>query len=116
MIKAPAQSRLHLTAAGRPGPEHADVVVGFAERPVDLAGLVPAFAAARRHRVVWIVYPRPGRPGTDLRREWLVRALRQHGMAAVEDLPVDNAWSALRLRPIADRRRAALSVVRGGDR
>ncbi|HEX7322943.1 MAG TPA: hypothetical protein VF299_08420, partial [Mycobacterium sp.] len=37
VLKAPLESRLRLIAAGQPDPDRADVVIGFAQRSVDLA-------------------------------------------------------------------------------
>ena len=105
VIGAPVESRLRLLAAGRTDPDRADVVIGFATRPVDLAWLKPAYAAARAGRLAWVNYPVPGRPGTDLRLDWLLRALRQYGVEVVREVPVDDAWSALRLQPISDEPR-----------
>lgn len=101
VINAPVESPLRLLAAGLPDPERADVVIGFATRSVDLAWLRPAYAAAHAGRLAWLSYPKPGRPGTDLRRDWLIRALRQYRVEASEDVSINAAWSALRLQPLA---------------
>lgn len=97
VLNAPPESRLRLLTAGSRDPDVADVVIGFASRPVDLAWLRPAYAAAHAGRVAWITYPKPGRPGTDIRRGWLILALRQYGIEVVQDLSIDHAWSAVRL-------------------
>lgn len=104
VINAPAESGLRLLTAVSRNPERADVVVGFATRPVDLAWLRPAYAAAHAGRLAWISYPKPGRPGTELRRDWLVRAFRQYGIETVQEVSIDLDWSALRLRPANDYR------------
>ncbi len=101
VINAPPESRLRLLTAGSLNPDQADVVIGFATRPVDLAWLRAAYAAARSGRLGWVVYPKPGRPGTDLRRDWLTRALRQYGVEATQDVSIDCAWSATLLRSSA---------------
>jgi hypothetical protein len=113
VINAPLGSRLKLLAAGRPHPDDADVVIGFAGRPVELALLGPAYAAARAGRLVWLNYPKPGRPGTDLRREWLLRALQQYGVKAVEDVSINHIWSALRLRPAKHGQQPVTSAATG---
>lgn len=100
VINAPREARLRLRAAGEQDPNRAEVVIGFASRQVDLAWLRAAFAAARAGRPAWVAYPTPGRPGTDLRREWMVRVLRQYGVDAGQDVSIDHAWSAFRLHPI----------------
>lgn len=102
VVNAPPESRLRLLTTGGPNPDQADAVIGCAVRPVDLAWLRSAYSAARAGRLAWVSYPNPGVPGTDLRRDWLVRALRQYGVEAVQDVWIDGSWSALRLRPAKD--------------
>ncbi len=102
VVNAPPESRLSLLTSGGPNPDQADVVIGFAARPVDLAWLRSLYAAARAGRLAWVSYPKPGQPGTDLRRDWLVRALRQYGVQAAQDVSINDTWSALRLRPAKD--------------
>ena len=99
VVNAPPESGLRLRTAGGPNPDQADVVIGFAVRPADLAWLRSVYAAARAGRLAWVSYPKPAQPGTDLRRDWLVRALRQYDVEAVQDLSINGTWSALRLRP-----------------
>jgi hypothetical protein len=98
VVNAPPGSRLKLSTAGRCDPDHADVVIGFATQPVDLARLKSVYAAARTGRLAWLSYPKPGRPGTSLLRDWLLRALHQHGVDAVHEVSIDTCWTALRLR------------------
>lgn len=95
VINAPPESTLRLLSAGNRNPEQADVVIGFATRPVDLVWLKPVYAAARDGRLAWVSYPKPGRPGTTLRRDWLVRALYQYGVEMVQEVSIDPAWLAL---------------------
>ena len=102
VVNAPPESRLCLLRTAGSNPDQADVVIGFAVRPADLAWLRPVYAAARDGRLAWVSYPKPGQPGTDLRRDWLVRALRQYGVEAVQDLSINGTWSALRLGPAKD--------------
>ncbi|HYB38361.1 MAG TPA: hypothetical protein VEF72_23290 [Mycobacterium sp.] len=77
------------------------MVIGFAVRP-DLPSLRPVYAAAHAGRLAWVSYPKPGQPGTDLRRDWLIRALRQYSVEAVQDVSINDTWSALRLRSAKD--------------
>lgn len=112
VINAPPESRLRLLTAGSLNPDQAHVVIGFATRPVDLTWLKPAYAAARSGRLAWVSYPKAGRPGVDLRRDWLVRALRHYGVEAAEDVSIDHAWSAIRLDP-ADVGRAVPAAKAG---
>jgi len=99
VVNAPPESGLRLRTAGGPNPDRADVVIVLAVRPAALAWLRSVHAAAPAGRLAWVSYPKPGQPGTDLRRDWLVRALRQYDVEAVQDLSVNGTWSALRLRP-----------------
>lgn len=99
VVNAPPGSASLVPTAGGLEPHDADAVVGFALRPVDLARLRSVYAAALAARLAWVSYPKPGRPGTELHRDWLVRALRHYGVEAVEDVSINESWSALRLRP-----------------
>ncbi|MBV8347449.1 MAG: hypothetical protein JOZ49_07935, partial [Mycolicibacterium sp.] len=96
VVNAPPESGLRLLMTGGSKPGQADVVIGFGVRPADLAWLRSVYAAARAGRLAWISYPSPGQPGIDLRRDWLVRALRQYGVEAVQDVSINGTWSALR--------------------
>ena len=99
VVNAPPESRLRLLSTAGSNPDQADVVIGFAVRPADLAWLRSVYVAARAGRLAWVIYPNPGQPGIDLRRDWLVRALRQHGVEAVQDVSINRTWSALWLHP-----------------
>ena len=102
VVNVPAESRLRLLRTAGSNPDRADVVIGFAVRPADLAWLRSVYAAARAGRLAWLIYPNPGQPGTDLRRDWLFRALRQYGVEAVQDVSINRTWSALQLGPAKD--------------
>ena len=102
VVNVPPESRLRLLRTAGSNPDQADVVVGFAFRPADLAWLRSVYAATRAGRLAWVIYPRPGQPGTDLRRDWLVRALRQYGVEAVQDVSINRTCSALQLGPAKD--------------
>ena len=111
VVNAPPESWLSLLTTSGSTPDQADVVIGCAVRPVDLAWLRSVYAAAHGGRLAWVSYPRPGRPGTDLRRDWLVVALRQYGVEAVQDVSINNAWSALRLCPAEDDHQPDISTA-----
>ena len=102
VLNAPPESGLRQPTTGVPNPDQADVVIGFAVRPADLSWLRSVYAAARAGRLAWVIYPEPGQPGIDLRRDWLIRALRHYGVEAVGDVSINNTWSALRLRSATD--------------
>ena len=102
VVNVPPESRLRLLRTAGSNPDQADVVVGFAFRPADLAWLRSVYAATRAGRLAWVIYPTPGQPGIDLRRDWLVRALRQYGVEASQEASINRTWSAMRLRPAED--------------
>lgn len=113
VINAPIESRLRLLASGNTDPVHADVVIGFGTRKVDLAWLKAVYAAARAGRLAWVGYPRPGRPGTDLPRGWLLSALRQYGVGSTQDVAIDCVWSALRLCTAGDNHNSVIGGANG---
>lgn len=79
----------------------ADAVLAFAAVAADLTGVAaPALAAAREDRLAWIAYPKAGQLGTDLNRDRLAIAARDHGVQPVRQVSIDEVWSALRFRPI----------------
>lgn len=100
IVNPPPEWDVPIAAGLDPG--HADTVVGFALRAKDLARLRPVYAAARAARTAWVSYPKPGRPGADLQRNWLLRALHQHGVGVLDDLSINDVWSALLLCPARD--------------
>ncbi|MEO6793106.1 MAG: hypothetical protein ABI253_04270 [Mycobacterium sp.] len=100
VINAPHESALRLLAISRTNPDDADVVIAFATRRVDLAWLKAVYSAAGSGRTGWVVYSEPGQPGTDLRWEWFIAALRQYGVQAVQQVPIDGVWSAVLLQRI----------------
>lgn len=100
VLNAPLESELRLLPISRANPYDADVVIAFAIRRRDLARLKAAYTAAHSGRLGWIVYPEPGQPGSDLRWEWFLAALRQYGVHAVQQVPIDGSWSAVLLQRI----------------
>jgi hypothetical protein len=99
VVNAPPDCALLVSRAGGLEPNRADVVIGFAIERADLASLNRVYAAALDARLAWVSYPRSGGLGTDLQRDWLVRAVRRYGVQAVEHVAIDDSWSALLLRP-----------------
>ena len=116
VVNAPPESGLKLLTTGGSKPDRADVVIGFAVRPVDLPSLRSVCAAARAGRLAWVSYPKPGQPGTDLRRDWLIRALRQYSVEAAQDVSINDTWSALRLRPAKDDHPPDISTANQGSK
>lgn len=97
VINAPLHSALRQLPISRANPYGSDVVIAFAMRRVDLAWLKPAYRAAYARRTSWLVYPEPTRPGTDLRWDWFLAALRQYGVHVIEQISIDRNWSAVQL-------------------
>lgn len=100
VINAPRESGIRLLAISRANPYDSEVVIAFATRRRELAWLRAAYSAASAGRQAWIVYPEPGRPGTDLRWEWFLAALRQYGVDAVQHVSLEGGWSAVLLQRI----------------
>jgi hypothetical protein len=50
--------------------------------------------------VLWIAYPKAGR--SDLKRDTLWPMLRPYGMRPISQVAIDDIWSALRFRPLAE--------------
>jgi pSer/pThr/pTyr-binding forkhead associated (FHA) protein len=115
VVNAPPESRLRLLRTAGSNPDQADVVVGFASRPADLAWLRSVYTAACAGRLAWVIYPNPGQPGIDLRRDWLVRALRQYGVEPVQEVSINRTWSALQLRPANDDHQPDSSTAKQGQ-
>ena len=115
VVHVPPESRLRLLRTAGSNPDHADVVIGFAVRPADLAWLRSVYAAARAGRLAWVIYPNLSQPGTDLRRDWLVRALCQYSVEAVQDVSINRTWSALQLRPAKDDHQPDSSTAKQGQ-
>ena len=78
----------------------ATAVLAFVLRSQQLASAGgPALTAAQEDRLAWIAYPKAGQLGTDLDRDRLVAAAREHGVQPVRQVAIDRVWSALRFRP-----------------
>ena len=91
-----------------PLPEGALVVADLAEAAVAVA-IVDDGATARRvldaegtrlaaAEVFWVLYPKGGR--ADINRDSLWPIVAEYGMRPITQVAVDEAWSALRFRPL----------------
>jgi hypothetical protein len=49
---------------------------------------------------LWVAYPKARKLGTDLNRDILAAALRQHGLETVRMVSIDDTWSALWFKAI----------------
>jgi hypothetical protein len=89
-------------ADGPGGP--ADVVHLCVSRKAEVDAHAPAaMAAARPGGVLWASYPkRSAKVATDLTRDHGWEAFAQAGWRPVTQVSVDDVWSALRFRPLAE--------------
>jgi len=87
----------------RGDPARADHVHVFVRDSGDLARLGPrAIAGARGGAIIWIAYPkRTSGVATDLTRDRGWEAVTDE-IDAVSQVAVDDTWSALRFRPVAE--------------
>lgn len=102
VINYPAQGPQLFPTSARVDPDHADVVVGFVTRCEHLDLLDAAFAAARDGRLAWVVYPKPGRLGSDLYRDQMARAVLRFDVQSIAHVSLGDMWSALLLEPMND--------------
>jgi hypothetical protein len=110
VVNGPPRCAASIPLLGGVDPDRADVVIGFAVRRADLELLTSMYAAARAGRGGWISYPRPGRLGTDLHPGWIARAVQQYGVKPVDQVSIDDTWSALLLQPTYESATAGANV------
>ena len=81
-----------------------DAILLFVSTVANLERAVPfAMAAMKPGGVFWISYPkRSSGVATDITRDTGWDALRNAGWRPVTQVSIDETWSALRFRPIAD--------------
>jgi hypothetical protein len=58
---------------------------------------LPVLAAAR---AVWFLYPKAGR--ADVNRDVIIRESGAFGWRPISNVSVDDVWSAVRVRPLAE--------------
>ncbi|CAM5320161.1 hypothetical protein [Leifsonia shinshuensis] len=58
---------------------------------------LPALTGAR---AVWFLYPKGGR--ADVNRDTIIREAGAFGWRPISNVAVDDVWSAVRVRPLAD--------------
>ncbi|MCL2514955.1 MAG: hypothetical protein FWD85_08870 [Microbacteriaceae bacterium] len=79
--------------------EEAAAVFGFAETLAglheELAELLPKLTATR---IVWFGYVKGGKG--ELNRDIIANAVLEHGWRANGNRPIDDEWSAIRVRPL----------------
>lgn len=84
--------------------EDPDFVQLFATRMGEVKTAAPGILKhAAPGAVVWITYPKKS-SGTesDLSRDGLAEAIQKFGWRPVSIVSIDDVWSALRFRPVAD--------------
>jgi len=81
--------------------EDADVAVLFADDEAGLRAILARTGSELgRPRVVWVAYPKANR--TDLNRDTLWPILVGFGMRPITQIAIDEVWSALRFRLLAE--------------
>ncbi len=102
VVNAPTNGTLRIPTLDGVEPDDADAVIGFITQRSDMDVLDSICEAARAARLAWLAYPKPGQLGTDLDRDWLVRAVRQHRAQSIGHVSLDDTWSALLIEPPYD--------------
>ena len=79
----------------------ADVAIVFAGDEATVRGVLAGSGSELdRPRAVWVAYPKGNR--TDLNRDSLWPILGELGMRPISQVAIDDVWSALCFRPLAD--------------
>src|SRR5262245_18428874 len=80
--------------------EGSTVVIEFVSNAGGVRGLMNRYRAViPLPPVVWICYPARGR--TDFTRPLLLQMIRSHGLREVDEVPIDDHWSAMRVQTFA---------------
>ena len=73
----------------------------WADDAASLRGILDKQAARLAQAgVLWVAYPKGNR--ADINRDTLWPILGEYGMRPISQIAVDDVWSALRFRPLAD--------------
>ena len=81
--------------------EEANTAVVFASSAEELRRVLTEHEGRlARPGVFWVAYPKGNR--ADINRDTLWPILGEHGMRPISQVSVDEVWSALRFRPLAD--------------
>jgi hypothetical protein len=82
-------------------PAQATTALVFAEDAASLRAVLTTHKGElTRPAVVWVAYPNGNR--ADINRDTLWPILAEYGMRPVSQVAVDEVWSALRFRPLAE--------------
>jgi hypothetical protein len=81
-----------------------DVVHLFVKTKADFeARAKAALKASARGGMVWVAWPKgSAKMATDLNRDTLAAAAEAHGLRPVANVSIDETWSALRFKRVAD--------------
>ena len=81
-----------------------DVVMLFVKSQAELASKSKrAVAAVRPGGILWITYPKQsGAVKADINRDSTWKVMEPTGWRPVTQVSIDETWSALRFRPVAD--------------
>src|SRR5947199_8356319 len=78
----------------------ADAILVFIKTLADVdKRCAPAVEEAKQDRLAWVAHPKVTQVGTDLHRETLRRHLLKQHIRGVRQSPIDDLWSARRVRP-----------------
>jgi hypothetical protein len=111
LLGAPAEYRASLASASEnveqsenSGGRQFDLVQWFVRDQAELqAHLTDAIAAVKPGGIFWITYPKQtGAIRKDLNRDHVWKLVEPTGWRPVTAIAVDDTWSALRFRPVAD--------------
>jgi hypothetical protein len=79
-------------------PEQATTAVIFGEDVQSLRNVIAAHANRLADpETLWVVYPKVNQ--ADINRDSLWPILAEHGLGAIGQVSLDDAWSAMRFRP-----------------
>jgi hypothetical protein len=82
-------------------PDDATVALLFAEDAASLRLLLADHGdAITRPGVVWVAYPKGNR--TDINRDSVWPIVGEHGLRPIGQVAIDDTWSALRFRALAE--------------
>lgn len=89
-----------------------DVVLQFVHHKADVdSQALESTRAAREGGVVWMIYPKRSKTiQTDINRDAGWDVLWQAGWVAIGIAAIDDAWAALRFRPVKDVKRKPDSI------
>ncbi len=80
-------------------PVQASVALAFADNAAAIRDLLSVHGGQLQEvTTIWVAYPKANR--VDINRDTLWPILAEHGMRPIEQVAVDEVWSAMRFRPL----------------